>query len=268
VNFEEYRVTKRSIEVTTMEPGGVVRRGFPLTVGIPFDGGVLRDNEPVALQNEEGRRQAVQKRAMERHDDGSVKWLLLDFQADMEPLGNVMHTIFLGSRGPDPGSRINIQDRADMFIVDNGVLDLDIAKTVCNPLRRVRMNGELVSDGGLDFKITSPDGREYRSSDDVEAKFEVEEDGPLRLLLRWTGKHVDDGGNGHFDFVVRMTIYAGNPFIRLDHTFINRLDPELIEVREVAADLPISLGENLSYSVADIYRPPTVFSTADPVRLE
>src|SRR4249920_1449690 len=67
-----------SVALTTSEPGGLERTAFPLTVGVPFARGVLPGDRPVALLDEQQRPRAIQTRVLERHQDGSVRWLLVD----------------------------------------------------------------------------------------------------------------------------------------------------------------------------------------------
>ncbi len=260
----------RSIELIAVEPGGADRRAFPLTVGLPFAEGVLSPKDPVSILNESGDPQPVQARVMETHDDGSVRWLLLDYQADFSPLGTTRHVLALGKAGPEmpKGKSIGTKEEGDLLVIENGVLKLEIDRKRCMPLVRVWHGSELISEGGLEFYITSDYGQRFFAGNDTEVKFEVEESGPMRLLMRWEGRHKDEEGRGHFDFLVRMTVYANNPFIRIDHTFFNRLDPFITEVKEIVARLPIRLGEDLDYTVADIYRPPAVFAADGPVRLE
>jgi hypothetical protein len=251
-----------------MEPGGVERHGFPLTVGLPFSRGVLGREEAALLTDGEDRSQLPQTRTMETHSDGSVKWLLLDYRADMPPLGKVCHRLALGGTGRRRGPAIGTEERGSLIHVDNGAMHLAFDTETCQPVLRMSRNGETVSEGGLSFQAVSRDGTTYYASGDDGVGFEIEEQGPLRWLVRWEGTHRDEGGSGYLDFLVRMTIFAGNPFIRVDHTLINRLDPPVTQVREVAAELPIQVGSDPDFSVADVYRPPTVFPADGPVRLE
>ncbi len=260
----------QSLELVTMEPGGAEREGFPLTVGVPFAKGVLSANDPVAILDPSGNLQPVQTRVMETHDDGSVRWLLLDYQSDFSPLGTSSHTLALGRKAPEPpkGRAIETKEEGNLLIVENGVLKLEIDRSRCRPIVRVWHDGELVSEGGLEFQITSDDGDKFLAQNDTQVTFEIEECGPMRLLMSWKGTHKDEKGKGHFDFVVRMTVYAGNPFIRIDHTLFNRLDEVVTEVNEVVARMPIKLDGKPAYTVSDTCRPPRMVTAGGPVALE
>ena len=260
----------KSIELIATEPGGTDRTGFPLTVGVPFARGVMPAGEPVALVDEFGTPHPLQARVMEAHDDGSTRWLLLDYQQDFTALRPSRIKLVPGQRPPDPpqSRRIEVEQNGGLLRIDNGVLKMEIDRDACRPLLKVWHKAELVSEGGLEFTVTAADGRSFRVGNDTESSFQIEESGPLRLALQWDGTHRDEGGEGHFDFTVRLNVYAGNPFVRVDHIFTNRLDPDVTDVRQIAARLPIHLGKELKYTVSDVYRLPTMFVADQPVRLE
>src|SRR6185503_19917311 len=113
----------------------------------------------------------------------------------------------------------------------------------------------------------------FRARHDAGAAFSIEESGPLRWLVRWDGSHKAQDGSRHFDFRVRLTIYAGAPYVRVEHILFNRLDPEFAAVRSLAAKLPIQLGDALTYSAGRRYRagpglPSVVLASKEPIRLE
>ena len=51
----------------------------PITVGIPFAKGVLRNYQALALFDQTGQRRPVQTLPLAHWSDGSVKWLLVDY---------------------------------------------------------------------------------------------------------------------------------------------------------------------------------------------
>ena len=262
--------TACEIELSTQEPGGCERKGFPLTVGIPFAEGILDPSDPVVIEDDAGRVLPLQTRVLETHDDASVRWLLLDFQADLKPFRRSGQKLIHGLEScPTPEYRkIHTHEKSERLTFDNGPLTLDVDCSRCAPLSRVALDGETLSDGGLEFEITAPDGTAYRASHDPDVKFEVEESGPLRQQVRWEGTHQDDRGRGHFDFLVRLTVYANQPFVRVDHTFINRLDEQDTAVRRVSARLPLGLRDASSFAVGTYARGPASFCADKPLRLE
>ena len=258
----------KSVELSAQEPAQIERRGFPLTVGVPFAPGVLGVDDPVGIEDELGNALALQTHVLEKHDDGSVRWLLLDYQADFEPLSVSRQTLRLGSNGAAaPPQCIETKSGGDTLTIDNGVLTLKVDTARCRPLMRVSRGGEVVSDGGLEFTITNDEDNKYSAHHDADAEFEIEYDGPLRLAMRWRGLHKSEKGKGHFDFDVRMTVYAGQPYVRVDHVFVNKLDDLETRVKQIVAHLPISVGGKPSYAASTLLRSHQQADSSEPIRL-
>lgn len=71
----------REIELSIVDPLEMGRSAWPVTMGVPFPTGVLSTDEALRLQRD-GQQQPLQTRTMLKWPDGSVKWALIDFQAD------------------------------------------------------------------------------------------------------------------------------------------------------------------------------------------
>ena len=262
--------TPFEVELRAYEPANVDRRRFPLTVGVPFAPGALSADDPIAIENIDGGLRPVQKRVMESHGDGSVRWLLVDYQADMKPLRFNVHKLHVGRDAPPPesGNRIETRHEDDLLVIENGVLELQVDRSRCRPLVRVKRGGGIVSEGGLDFRITSDKGIDFHALNDDEATFAFEEQGPLRTSMTWKGAHKDTDGNGHFDFEVRLTVYAGLPFVRVDHILTNRLDDPVTHLKQLVARLPYQVSGERQYAAAGLFWQYTMHPSEDPLRLE
>lgn len=66
---------------------GPERRREPVTCGVPWPRGALNDLTDLRLHDEQGRPRPLQARALNRWPDGSVRWSLLDWQADVHGTG-------------------------------------------------------------------------------------------------------------------------------------------------------------------------------------
>ena len=253
------------ITLTAAEPSGLNLQSFPLTVGLPFRQGVLPADESVAILDGTGQSIPLQTRVMETHQDGSVRWLLLDYQSDLASLELVTHRLELGRTPPEsrPDRRIEIQQQNQQLVITNGCIRIEVDQKTCQPLLKVWLGETLISQGGLDFIVTAEDGRVYRVCADSQCTFGFDERGPLRTVLRWDGRHKDESGRGHLDYCLRMTVYAGQQFARFDYTFINRLDPRISKVKSITARLSLDVGQTTRHQLADIeaVRADTLFET-------
>ena len=80
------------------EPAGVARRTAPVSASVPFARGAL-GTPAVWVAAPEGRPVPAQTTVLERWPDGSVRWLLVDFLADVGPHA---HTTFVLHAGDPP----------------------------------------------------------------------------------------------------------------------------------------------------------------------
>ena len=67
---------------------------------------------------------------------------------------------------------------------------------------------------------------------------------------------------------MRLTVYAGQRFVRVDRTFVNRFDPEAISMQKIVARLPLLLGGALRQSVASKRMQAEPLETNGPGRIE
>jgi hypothetical protein len=72
-----------SIDLSILEPLGIDRPAHPVTMGIPFPPGALRDAAGLRLEIDT-HSVPLQTRPMLTWPDSSVKWVLLDFQIDLK----------------------------------------------------------------------------------------------------------------------------------------------------------------------------------------
>src|SRR3990172_2966661 len=73
------------LKLRVEEPAGAARQAWPVTSGIPFAEGELKDPQAVALSDDSGGRAPLQTEVLARWPDGSIRWLLADFQVDLAP---------------------------------------------------------------------------------------------------------------------------------------------------------------------------------------
>jgi len=76
------------VDMEVRNPGGVAAQQWPMTTGVPFPPGALRSADEVRLLSADGGEIPAQVACTGKHEDGSVRWLLLDFQADMPKAGS------------------------------------------------------------------------------------------------------------------------------------------------------------------------------------
>ncbi len=75
------QTSKPTVEIIIEAPEPKVRHREPVTCGVPWPKGMLRDPDYLILHDEKGESIPLQTRILDRWLDGSVRWLLVDWQA-------------------------------------------------------------------------------------------------------------------------------------------------------------------------------------------
>lgn len=228
--------TEISISVT--EPTGVQRTQWPVTSGIPMAQGVLSQAGNVSLHDSNGTPVPVQTEILSKWPDGSARWLLLDFMVDLQPHANIKLMLRCGSdvTPVKPDNHFRIASNEKSVEVITGPLKLLVSTDRFRLLDDVRLDAN--SDGRFSEEeritysdaagivIRDPRGASFRA-DLADCKATVEQSGPIRTCLRFEGRHESKVGE-MFKYILRIHAYHGQPFLKLQYTFINDFQTELM----------------------------------------
>ena len=177
----------------------------------------------------------VQSRALSAWPDGSTRWLLVDTQVDLRPNQRTPPAGRARHRRVTPGATADgHRSGAEGIDVDTGALRFRVPRTRFALLDALHPAGEKRPFNGAVAAYSSPGERRGEAQQPTDVR--VLEQGPLRTRIALTGTY----GNG-FDYEIRLDAYAGQPFVRILHTFINRHPTPFISVPRIAVELP--LGE-------------------------
>lgn len=131
-----------SIALTVVERSGVSREHEPITSGIPFPKGDLRSVEQVRLVCDGHEVPAQFRAAGWWRPDDSIRWLLVDFQADLAARARQTYTLEYGegvSAKAKPAAEIRLEETADGFVVNTGVARFDVNRKVFDLFREVSL---------------------------------------------------------------------------------------------------------------------------------
>ncbi|MBT7302191.1 MAG: hypothetical protein HN849_21870, partial [Victivallales bacterium] len=211
-------IEQGTLPLTVREIAGVARAKWPVTSGVPFPEGHLGSADNLRLRGADGTPVPLQCQVLAEWPDGSVRWGLLDFQADVAASAESNYLLGYGNavRAEAVETSLIVRENDERVTVDTGAVSFAISKTDFRLFEDVRVGGRtVVGPGGL--RMTDPAGREYvaRRPDTVE----IEELGPLRVCLRVAGRFVDSDGEPWFGYELRIHAYAGQPFVRVIHNY-------------------------------------------------
>lgn len=216
-------------ELLITESAGVDRVSEPVTLGVPFSFGQLQDitNLGISLNSNPV---DVQRKAMSHWPDGSVRWAKVDFQASIE--GGVRSSSYLVNTNSNhiTSSSMTVTESSNEIIVNTGVLQFSIHKSSFNLFHFVDLdineNGifeseERVVQAGISRGIEVVDGLEnYSSTFGIPDEIEVEEQGPLKVVIKVAGRHRNATGD-YLSYVTRIYAYAQKSFVKIDHSYSN-----------------------------------------------
>ncbi len=231
------------IALNIPNPHGVVERGVPVTVGVPFPRGVLGDSANVRLVDGSGRELPLQVRDNNRWSKfGSLRWLLCDFTVDLdgEPTN-----LFL-EYGPDVSRRDSanlVVAPGDGFpVIDAGRLRFErgLWFDAAGDGNYMKVLDEQALNGAF---VEHEDGRRYRPLDSK--GYELEESGPEKVVLRREGwyRNVEDPTAHPFcRFITRLIIHRDSPLVRIFHTWIYTGNDRRDRIRNMGWQFPLADG--------------------------
>ena len=214
-------VSERLI-LTVRNSNDVARHSAPVRSGVPFPQGVLGSSRTMRLLDSSGTEIALQTRTLGRWPDGTVKWALVDFLADVPSSSETAYTLEYGksvSRGAFE-TPLRVMEDADVVTVDTGRLRIRWDRPEFGPFSEITREGERYIDGS-EIVVMGTDGWEYRSTNAKAESLVVEESGPVHCIVRVEGSHVSEDGARLLRSAVRIHAYAGAGYVQVDHTFVN-----------------------------------------------
>lgn len=239
-------VKKSHVPLRIVNPAGVdLDRMFPVTSGVPFAKGVLGSDRHLRLLDAQGREVPLQTETLGRWPDGSVKWALLDFQAEGSKVGQ--YRLEYGSevsRQNFPSS-LEVTANEGEIRVATGPLRFTVDKRRFGLLSSLTVGDQAVisaTDPSL-LELTGADGTRYTSLQ-APKEVEVEEAGPLRATVRVSGHYRAADGRRLFAYTVRLHAYAGQRFVRIEHTWGGDFGEaeeftEFVSIRALRLRLPL-----------------------------
>lgn len=205
------------------------------TWGMPFARGTLAGPGSLAVQDAEGKPVTNQAWPLATWPDGSLKWAGIALGAADAPSGSYRVTFDGGaaaSGASQPASstaRVTVTEGADALTVDTGTLQMVINRSGSTLFSSLSRDGSTVA---RDARLVSllqdgvPEGAGTARRDAFTGEVThaaVEQDGPVRAVLRLEGRHRPDApgaGREWLPFVVRFYFYANARSVRMVHSFI------------------------------------------------
>ena len=166
----------RSINILIKELMGVNRLNEPVSFGIPFEKGLFHNPNVLCLHDENDNLVHLQVSALNKWIDGSMKWVLIDFQANVDANSETLYKLTL-EKASNRKEGIFISREQNSLVVNTGKAQFHIDTTKFAPFTKVTANGKEVIDGRSSRCILSIDGKEIVPEI---KELILEHEGPLR----------------------------------------------------------------------------------------
>lgn len=232
-------------------PGSKVGVSF----GVPWKKGQLRRQEALGLLTERGEKLPIQTWVLATWPDGSVKWSGIATVAGRLEDGAIQLVRGVKDAATPTGASeaIRIRRSETALEVDTGALRCRVVRWGSGLIDSLVV-GEKELGGRADLvclRENSPPSTDVPSTarerylGRVKA-VEVEQDGPVRAVLRITGVHRGEvSAREWLPFVVRLYFYAGSAEIRIVHTIIFDGDPERDFIRGLGLRFSVPMREQI-----------------------
>ena len=204
-NFRSRKVEDYSL-TTGIPLHWTVQQSFerPVTFGIPFRPGELKDITRLALSNES----ASDAWATAYWPDGSVKWAALSAVAK----GDSLRVIQRSKKSPITPT-ISVKELDHQFIVSTGKLTTYIGKGGKQLIDSMTLNGVSVG-SGASLVATTTKGS-FTSS---VQKVSIERQSKVDAVIKIEGTH-SDGKRHWLPFEIRLHFWQGSEQVKMVHTF-------------------------------------------------
>jgi len=202
---------------------GIRREREPVTLGVPFPRGEVKDGSEITLVDEKGRQVPVQVEVLDRWSDGTAKWALLDFLASVPGSRPGKYLVKTGSPALSPesgempvrrnGSRIEVDTGACTFLLD-GERFLPILSVKGTETPNPEFTGSRTVLRGVS-------GVEYEPFVDT---VNIETTGRIRTTVKFQGgfsEAIARKADRFCDFQCRLSFFRGKSLVRMEFTIWN-----------------------------------------------
>jgi len=210
------------LKLTAHEPANLLRTAEPLSGGVPLPAGTFRNGQPFSLFSD-GREMPAQVLPLVVDEKGFLRWVLIDFQADLQAAQNREFLLTVTPPAAKPPLPLRITDNASGVTVDTGKITFTIARDKPFSLfSAVEAGGKPLANGGeISYtEVTNPDREPHRYIADRPSIIVVEHAGPLRATICVKGFVVGDQQT-RMRYIARITAWAGRSDVHVKYSLAN-----------------------------------------------
>lgn len=188
------------------------------TVGVPWPKGAYTEGQTFALTDADGKAVPVQSWPIAYWPDGSLKWT-----AHAVSSGSGKLSLAAGEPTA-PDKSVTVDKSGGTIDISTGVITAKIGKSGSTLVKSVTRGSTEIAKNGRLVLIRQPEiededqgAEKFERFESAISEVEVEQEGPVRAVVRIDGKH-RKGSRSWLPFSVRLYFYAGAESFRMVHT--------------------------------------------------
>ncbi len=217
--------TNKTIDIYVDKLYRCPRPAEPCYIGIPLKQGELFKLDGVEIL-QDGKPVPVQKKITSRHKDGSVRFMFLRFLADLPANRGVVLKCVLSSDKQSGAQDIKTVVTSKGISVDTGAVSFEVENGSSRLFSWVESGGRRYESRQFDGPILSDaENGKYKMSI---GDWRIAETGAVCTILKADGTNEAENGSGRrADFELKLTAYAGKPWVEVSYRIINTDDRPL-----------------------------------------
>ncbi len=211
------------LKLTVRESAGEARTGEPISGGVPLPPGRFKTGQPFALFQAGGKEIPCQVSPLVTGADGTLRWVLVDFQDDVAASGTSGYVLKAARPTARPAAALKVHDSDQAVTIDTGRVRLTVSRTrPFGVLAGVSVGGRPVVTGGelACTRLTGRSGwddparwqeRTFRAG--VPGSVKLLYAGPLRVTVEAAGRFEADPAKAAYQ--AWLTAWAGSARVRV-----------------------------------------------------
>jgi hypothetical protein len=216
-------VSEPILEIAVEETAGIARDREPVTYGVPFPKRLISESSGLQVMDDEGNSVPVAATPLARWRDGSIKWMLFDFQVSMSAREKKCLRIYPESVGgkiynDDFGSP-ELHESPGKISVRTGEAEFELDAGKLLPFSQITLAGHPVLHENAS-RIVLIDEHEREWIPRI-GNWIIETQNPLRMVLAFEGPFISSDDVHKLCYTCRIHFFAGKSTVRLDFTIRN-----------------------------------------------
>ena len=209
---------KIPIQITVFPPDSApfARRSEPVSIGVSLPRGEVQPTESWSLRDERDQSVPVQTTILDRWGDESIRWMLVDFQADAAT-GSSSHYLLVAGQPSEPREPLAVITSSGGLTIRTGTAMFTVPSSGPAAITEAQVSGRPVLND-LTVEAEDADGRNYRF--DIE-RTSIVRSGPLAALVVQEGHLVASDSGSWLEATVALQFHAGLGTVRVEVSCTN-----------------------------------------------